>query len=326
MQAVVLTKYGERDVLELREVPRPIPDADEVLVQIHATTINDWDWEYMRGKPLPLRPFMGLLKPNVDILGTEVAGVVEDIGPNVTAFRRGDAVFGDLSEAGFGGFAEYVSVPQQALTAKPEEMTFEEAAAIPHAFALAWQGLVELGGLSEGQRVLINGAGGGVGTFGVQIARAHGAEVEGVDSRPKLAAMRDMGFGHVIDYAVEDFTRAGERYDLILDVKTNRPPRSYRRALEPGGRYVTVGGELLRLAQVFLAGSVSALLSGPRMKVLALKANKGLEDAKRMFAQGQLRFQLDGPYSLAEVPEAMQRFGAAHHVGKVVVSVASGPT
>lgn len=324
MQAVVLTRYGERGVLELRDVPRPVPGPGAVLVRVYATTINDWDWSYMRGKPYPLRLFMGMRAPKVSILGAEVAGRVEEVGDGVSAFRVGDAVYGDLSEAGFGGFAEYVATPVRALTRMPQGMTFEQAASVPHAFALAWQGLVDEGGLREGQRVLINGAGGGVGTFGVQIATSFGAEVTGVDSAAKLPSMRELGYSRVIDYRAEDFTRSRERYDLILDAKSNRPPRSYRRVLEPEGSYITVGGELLRLAQVFFAGKLSTRLGGPRMRVLALVANRGLDEANRMFEAGRLRFALDGPYALADVPEAMRRFGAARHVGKVVVQVAEG--
>lgn len=321
MKAIVLTAYGDRDVLDLRELPKPAPGPDEALVRVHASTVNDWDWAYLRGRPYLQRLIMGIRRPNVRILGAEVAGTVEAVGSDVTTFQVGDAVYGDISEAGFGGFAEYACIHEPALTAKPKEMTFAQAAAIPHAFALAWQGMVDLGRLARGMRVLINGAGGGVGTFGVQIARSLGAEATGVDSAVKLDTMRKLGYARVIDYQEQDFTRLGDQYDLVFDAKTTRPPRSYRRALAPGGRYVTVGGDLGRLAQVALRGALSARLGGPQMHVLALKTNHGLEHAHDMFAKGELQVVIDGPYPLSEVPTAMQRFGTARHVGKVVIDV-----
>ena len=192
MQAIVLTKYGERGVLKLQEVSKPVPKDNEVLLKVHATTVNDWDWCFMRGKPVVYRLFMGLWKPKVTILGAEVAGRVEGAGAGVQRIKPGDAVYGDISGTGFGGFAEYVCVRESALVPKPECMTFEEAASIPHAFALARQGLVDEGRIQEGQRVLINGAGGGVGNFGVQLAKHYGAETTGVDSGAKLETMREM--------------------------------------------------------------------------------------------------------------------------------------
>ena len=321
MQAIVLTKYGERGVLKLQEVPKPVPIDNEVLLKVLATTVNDWDWCLMRGKPAVYRLFMGLRKPKVTILGAEVAGRVERVGVGVQGFNLGDAVYGDISETGFGGFAEYVCVPESSLVPKPKSMTFEEAASIPHAFALAWQGLVEKGNMQPGQRVLINGAGGGVGTFGVQLAKHYGAETTGVDSGAKLATMREIGFDHVIDYQQEDFTQGGERYDLILDTKTNRPPGKYRRVLKPNGTYVTVGGQLPRLLQTFVAGFLSSRISSKRMRVVSLKTNKDLNRANELFEAGKLRCVLDGPYKLADVPEAVQRFGVSRHTGKVVVSV-----
>ncbi len=324
MQAIVLTKYGERGVLKLQEVPIPVPKDNEVLLKVHATTVNDWDWCFMRGKPAVYRLFMGLWKPKVTILGAEVAGRVEGVGAGVQRFKPGDAVYGDISETGFGGFAEYVCVRESALVPKPESMTFEEAASIPHAFALARQGLVDEGCIQEGQRVLINGAGGGVGTFGVQLAKHYGAETTGVDSGAKLETRREMGFDHVIDYRQEDFTQSGERYDLILDTKTNRPARSYRRVLKPNGTYATVGGQLPRLLQTLVAGALLSRVSSKRMRIVSLKTNKDLNRANELFEAGKLRCVLDGPYKLADVPDAVQHFGAARHKGKVVVSVGAG--
>jgi NADPH:quinone reductase-like Zn-dependent oxidoreductase len=251
-----------------------------------------------------------------------VAGTVEAVGDGTTTFQLGDDVYGDISEAGFGGFAEYVCVSEEALVRKPPSMTFEQAAAIPHAAALALQGLVDLGGLRRGERVLINGAGGGVGTIGVQIAKQHDAEVTGVDSGAKLDAMRAAGFDHVIDYTKQDFTETGERYDLILDTKTTRSPRKYLRALTPAGRYVTVGGHTPRVLQVLAAGPLVARLSDKRLHMVALKPNKDLAYVNELFESTGLELLIDGPYPLREVPRAIQRFGDAEHIGKVVIAVA----
>ena len=320
MKAIVLTEYGSPDVLELREITKPCPKDDEVLIKVHATTVNDWDWCFMRGKPYAYRLFFGLLKPKVRVLGAEVAGVVESVGSNVTEFRPGDEVYGDISESGFGGFAEYVCVRKDALSSKPAEMTFEQAAATPHAAMLALQGLVDVGGIQTGQRVLINGAGGGVGTFGVQIAKQYDAEVTGVDGADKLTLLRSMGFDHVIDYRREDFTKTGP-YDLILDAKTDRSTFKYARALAPNGTYVTVGGQTIRLLQALLLGPLFSRLASKNIRVLALKPNKGLAYINDLFEAGKLKWAIDGPYPLSEAPQAIQYFGEGKHKGKVVIAV-----
>ena len=229
MKAVVYEKYGSPDVLELREVETPAPKDDEVLVRIHAVSINDWDWALLPGTPLVTRLMSGLFSPRQTILGSDIAGRIEAIGKNVKRFKSGDEVFGDLSPR-FGGFAEYVCAPETALALKPPAMTFVEAAAIPQAAMLAVQGLRDRGGIQSGQKLLINGAGGGVGTFALQIAKLYGAEVTGVDSAAKLDFMRSLGFDKVIDYTQEDFTVNGIHYDLILDVKTNRSVFDYASA------------------------------------------------------------------------------------------------
>lgn len=256
MNAIVLTEFGSTGVLQFRDVEKPHPKKGEVLLKVYATAINDWDWVFMRGRPLAYRPLLGIFKPKVTILGAEVAGRVESVGGAVQKFRPGDEVYGDISKSGFGGFAEYVCVHEDALALKPEEMTFEEATSLPHAAMLAMQGLIDCGGLREGQRVLINGAGGGVGTLGVQIAKLYGAETTGVDSAKKLDALRTAGFDHVVDYEREDFTERGQRYDLILDTKTTRSPWKHARALHDNGTYVTVGGDTHRILQTLCLGPV----------------------------------------------------------------------
>ncbi|MTI32654.1 NAD(P)-dependent alcohol dehydrogenase [Xanthovirga aplysinae] len=321
MKAIVFTKYGTPDVLQLREIPKPTPKEDEVLIKVHATAVNDWDWSFIRGRPYILRLLFGLLKPKVNILGVEAAGVVERVGKNVKSFRPGDEVYGDISECGLGGFAEFVCVDENALILKPANMTFEEAAAIPHATILALQSLVDRGKIQHGQKLLINGAGGGVGTFGLQIAKLYGSEVTGVDSAGKLDMMRSIGFDLVIDYTKEDFTKNGNRYDLILDAKTTRSPFAYARSLKANGTYVTVGGHLNRLFQIFCLGPWVSLFSKKKIRILSLKPNKGLSYINELFTTGKIKCVIDGPYQLNEVPKAIQYFGEGKHKGKVVITV-----
>jgi NADPH:quinone reductase-like Zn-dependent oxidoreductase len=250
MKAVVYTQYGQPDVLEFKDVAQPAPKDGEVLIRVYASSVNSWDWDRLRGTPLLTRLDGGLLKPRHTILGADVAGRIESTGSSVTHFLPGDEVFGDLSGCGWGGFAEYDCARESMLAVKPADLTFEEAAAVPQAAVLALQGLRKGGRIRRGRRVLINGAGGGVGTFAVQIAKALGAEVTGVDSTAKLEMLRSLGADHVIDYTREDFTRNGKRYDLILDVVAVRSIVNYRRALRRNGTYVMVGGSTTTLLQV----------------------------------------------------------------------------
>jgi len=232
MKAIVYTKYGSPDVLQVKEVEKPVPNADEVLVKVHAASINSWDLDMLTGRPLEHRFFSGILKPSkTKILGCDIAGRVDAVGRNINQFHPGDDVFGDLCEGSWGGFAEYVCARENELTLKPAAMTFEEAAASPQAGILALQGLCEKREISPGHKILINGAGGGVGTFAIQIAKSFGAEVTGVDSTSKLDMMSTLGADYVIDYTKENFTKNGKSYDLILDVKTDRSVFDYWRAL-----------------------------------------------------------------------------------------------
>ncbi|PCJ89409.1 MAG: alcohol dehydrogenase [Flavobacteriales bacterium] len=321
MKAIVYTKYGPPDVLQLKEVEKPTPKNDEVLVKVHAASVNDWDWGLMRGKPLLIRLLFGFLKPKVNILGADIAGQVEAVGSNAKKFQPGDEVFGDISECGFGGFAEYVCARDNALTLKPANMTFEEAAAIPHAAMLAVQGLLDKGQIQQGQKLLINGAGGGVGTFGVQIAKLYGAEVTGVDSSGKLDMLKSMGFDHVIDYKQEDFTKNGQCYDLILDAKTNRSVFDYARSLSPNGTYVTVGGSSAPLLQALILGPWISIFNKKNIRILALKPNKDLAYMNELFEAGKVKPVIDGPYKLSEVPEAIRYFGEGNHKGKIIITV-----
>lgn len=320
MKAIVCEKYGSPDVLELREVAKPTPKDDEVLVKIHAASINDWDWGLLQGSTLVDRLLFGFFRPRHAILGSDIAGRIEAVGKNVTQFRTGDDVFGDLSGR-WGGFAEYVCAPHTALALKPPSMTFPEAASIPQAAMLAIQGLRDIGGIEQGDKVLINGAGGGVGTFAIQIAKLYGAEVTGVDSSAKLDFMRSLGFDKVIDYTQQDFTRSGTCYDLILDVKTNRSLLDYARALSPAGRYVTVGGSMARLLQILLIGPLIAMTSKKTMRLVVLKPNKDLAYVNELFEAGKVKPVLDKFHALSEVPEAMRYFGTANHKGKLVITL-----
>jgi NADPH:quinone reductase-like Zn-dependent oxidoreductase len=320
MQAVVYEKYGPPDVLELRQVATPAPKDDEVLIRIHAVSINDWDWALLQGVPFVFRVLSGF-RPKRKILGSDVAGRIEAVGKDVKRFKPGDEVFGDLSGR-WGGFAEYVCAPEKALAFKPPAMTFVEAAAIPQAAMLAVQGLLDAGRLQPGQKLLINGAGGGVGTFAVQIARLYeGVEVTGVDSPAKLDLLRSLGFDKVIDYTQEDFTRSGARHDLILDVKINRSIFDYLRALSPGGTYVTVGGSLLRIFQLIFVGRLVSLMTGKALRLVVLKQNKDLGYMIELFEAGKMKPVVDKLRKLSEVPEAMRYFGAAMHKGKVVITL-----
>jgi NADPH:quinone reductase-like Zn-dependent oxidoreductase len=321
MKAIVLTQYGLPDDLELKKVEKPTPKEGEVLVKIQATSVNDWDWCLVRGTPFYIRLLCGWRKPNIPIPGAEVAGRVTAVGPDVTRFQPGDAVYGDISECGFGGFAEYVCVPETALTLMPDGMTFAEAAAIPHAAMLAVQGLTDIGQLQPGQKLLINGAGGGVGTLAVQIAHAIGVrEVTGVDHPSKFALMRSLGSTRTVDYTQTDFTKGQERYDLVLDTKTNRSPFKYLRVLKPGGTYVTVGGLTTRLFQVLLFGPMIRWFTQKTLRVVSLQLNKDLAYVNELYAAGQLKPAIDGPYPLGEVPRLIQYFGAGQHQGKIVIS------
>jgi NADPH:quinone reductase-like Zn-dependent oxidoreductase len=329
MRAVVIDRYGSPDALELREVARPEPGAGEVLVRVLAASVNDWDWAMMRGTPLAGRLVYGLRKPKVRILGCDIAGRVEAVGEGVQRLAAGDRVYGDLSPAGFGAFAQYACAPADDLALMPGGMTFQQAAAIPQAGMLAVQGLIDAGAIQAGLEVLLNGAGGGVGTLALQIAKLHEAEVTVVDRGSKLDALLALGAGHAIDYLAEDFTTAGRAYDLILDVKTNRSPLAYARALNHGGTYVTVGGDMGRLLQVAVWGPVFSRLAHKHLRVVGLKANKDLDYMNKLFDAGHLVPVLDRHYRLDQVPEALRYFGTGEHTGKVIIRMDdhhTGPT
>ncbi len=267
------------------------------------------------------RLFFGLLKPKIKIIGCDIAGRVEAVGGNVKQFQPGDEVFGDISGCGFGAFAQYVCARENALVLKPASMTFEEAAAVPQAAVLALQGLRDKRQIQKGQKVLINGAGGGAGTFAVQIAKSFGAEVTGVDSTGKLDMMRSIGADHVIDYTQEDFTKNEHRYDLILDFAAYHSIFDYKRVLNPKGIYVLVGGSSARMFQIMFMGPLISMTGSRKMGILAHKANKDLAFLKELFEAGKVKPVIDRCYTLSEVPEALRYFGEGNHKGKLVITV-----
>ncbi len=323
MKAIVYDKYGSPDVLRLSEVDTPIPKDDEVLIKIHAAAVNDWDWGLLIGDPVN-RLLNGLFKPKKrKILGSDIAGTIETVGKQVTQFQPGDEVYGDLCMENFGGFAEYVCASENLLAQKPRAMTFEQAAAIPQAGMLAVQALRDTGNIKSGQKVLINGAGGGVGTLGIQIAKLHDVELTGVDNDGKLELMRSIGFDHVIDYQKEDFTRNGLQYDLIVDAKTSRSPIDYLRALKPNGTYVTVGGAIPRLLQMLIFLPIVKLFSNKRICIVSLKPNKDLDYINELFEAGKFKPVLDGPFTLEDVPKAMRLFGEGSYQGKIIIKMAA---
>ena len=319
MKAIVYTKYGGPEVLQIKDVEMPLPLDDEVLIKVHAVSINDWDMGLLHGDFIN-RMLNGFRKPKRTILGSDISGRIESVGKSISKFKIGDEVYGDLSGR-WGGFAEYVCAPENALALKPSAMSFEEAASIPQAAMLAVQGLIDKGKIHAGQKLLINGAGGGVGTFGVQIAKLYGIEITGVDSTVKLDMLRSIGFDNVIDYTKEDFTKNGQHYDLILDAKTNRSMFDYARALYPNGVYVTVGGSIRRLLQALLLGPLISMINKKHIRIVSLKTNKDLIFMNELFEAGKVKPMIDGPYKLEEFQEAFRIFDKAEHKGKVVITM-----
>ena len=318
MKAFIFKAYGQADVLHLNEVDKPSPKANEVLVKVHAVSINSWDWEILNGVPFVNRMMCGLFRPTkIQTLGCDIAGTVEAVGSKVKGLKPGDEVFGDLSRSGWKGFAEYVAAPEKALTIKPTILSFEEAAAIPQAGLLALQALYNKRHIQAGQKVLINGASGGSGTFAVQIAKSLGAEVTGVCRSSKMDFVRSVGADHVIDYTQEDFTKNGVQYDLIVDMQAHHSLFDYKRALSPGGIYVMVGGESFR---VFQAMFIS--LTGSRKITLLLhKANKGLDALLDLIAEGKVRSVIDRVFPFNDTAEAMRYFGEGKARGKVIITM-----
>ncbi|MHA1471874.1 MAG: NAD(P)-dependent alcohol dehydrogenase [Promethearchaeota archaeon] len=317
MKAIVYTKFGPPEVLQLKEVEKPVPKDNETLIKVHASSLNDADLDFLRGKRQLSR------KPRYKILGSDVAGRIEAVGRSVMQFQPGDEIFVDSSKYGFGAFAEYVCIPENALSLKPAKLTFDDAATLPQAAILALQGLRDKRQIQPGENVLINGAGGGVGTFAVQIAKLFGAEVTGVDSPEKLDMVRSIGADHVIDYTQEDFTKSGQQYDLILDVVVSHSISDYKRVLHPKGILAMIGGSM---ARVFKAALLSPLISRKKkMSIVVWRPNKK-EDIvflTDLLEAGKVVPVIDRRYPLSEMVEAFQYLEEGKHQGKIVITVES---
>ncbi len=323
MKAIVRSKYGSADVLNLEEVDQPIMSARDVLVRVEATSVNAGDWHLMRGTPFIVRLiYGGLRQPKLKILGFDIAGRVEAVGQDVTQFKPGDEVFGDLSECGFGAFAEYVCAKESALVLKPDIISFEEAAAVPGAALAALQGLRDCGHIQPGQNVLINGASSGVGSFAVQIAKAVGAEVTAVCSTKKMDKVRSLGADHVIDYTQADVTQSGVDFDLILDAAAYRSVFNYFSILKPGGTYVLVGGSTARFFQILLFGSLISRFSRRKITALASTPRQtDLQILKDWLMSGTIAPLIDQTYLLKDLPSAIRQLEQRQVTGKVIVRV-----
>jgi NADPH:quinone reductase-like Zn-dependent oxidoreductase len=315
VRAAVHDRYGPPELLRIEDVPMPSPGPGQVLVRVAATSVNLSDWETLTGSPAYAR-MGGLRSPKHPTLGSDIAGRVEAIGEGVTRFRPGDEVYGD-NLALRGGFAECAVVPEDALAQKPDELTFEQASTIPQAGAIALQGTE---GAAPGHRVLINGAGGGSGSFAIQVAKRLGAHVTGVDNAVKLDFMRSLGADEVVDFRTEDFTRSAEPYDLILDLVAHRSVFAYRRALAPGGRYRCVGGTVRSLLRVLTVGSIAARVTGRRMGVLAVKEGPPhFEPLAALCVAGEVGIHIDRTDALDDIAAALTHVGEGRALGKVVV-------
>lgn len=319
MKAIVRETYGPPEVMHLEDVPRPVVGDDDVLVRVRAAAANAGDWHLLRGTPLPFRLVSGLRTPKHRILGTDIAGCVEAVGRNVTRFTPGDEVFGELSRCGFGGYAEFAVAPEAALALKPARLSFAEAAAIPTAGCTALQGL-RRGRITRGQRVLIHGASGGVGTFAVQIAKAFGTEVTAVGSTRSMEAMRASGADHVLDYAKDDFAASGRRFDVIVAVNGDRSIWSYRRALTANGSYVMTGGSGRQLTQALLLGPALSIGRQRFSHLLMTPSPLDLMFLSDLCENAKVRPVIDRQFPLNEVPAAVRYVEAGHARGKVVIT------
>ena len=320
MKAVLQTRYGSPDVLKFVELDKPFPKHDQVLIRVQAIGLNMADWRLLTGNPFFIR-LMGLGKGKVP--GSDMAGRVQAIGQEVEQFRPGDEVYGDIFSFGSGAFAEYVCLPEKALAKKPSNLTFEQAAAVPMAALTALQGLRDLGQIQAGQKVLIYGASGGVGTFAVQIARAFGAEVTAVCSTGKMDMVRSIGAGHVIDHTREDFTGNGQCYDLILAANGYRSIFKYRNALTPAGTYVMAGGSMSQIFQAMLLGPMLSKSGGRKLTGVSTRANQAdLLFIKELIEDGKVTPVVDRCYPFSDIRQALAYLGEGHALGKVVISMA----
>ena len=322
MKAIVCNKYGSPDVLEIKELKKPLPTENQVLVRVHSSSLNYSNLVLLKGKPFLARFAFGLMRPKFSIPGGDIAGKVEAVGKDVKLFKVGDEVFGDLSGCGWGGFAEYVTVPENALAIKPTNISFEEAAAVPMASVTALQGLRDKGKIKSGQKVLIYGASGGVGTFAVQIAKSFGAEVTGICSTRNVEILHSIGADHIIDYTKEDFTQNKERYDLILGVNGSNSISDFKRVLKPNGNFVHVGGSESQFFQTIVLGPLISMTGNKKISNLLQRANqKDLNHIKELLEIGKIKPIIDKRFKLTEITEAFNYFQEGHAQGKVVITI-----
>lgn len=320
MKAAVFKKYGSPQVLKVEEVDTPVPEDNEVLVKIHATSINDWDLQILEGK-LMARIENGLIRPRkYQVVGSDIAGQVEAVGSTVVKFKPGDRVYGDLSST-WGGFAEFVCANEEALSIMPDNMTYETAAAIPQAGMLAVQGLIDNGHIQSNQKILINGAGGGVGTFGVQIGKIYDAEMTGIDSSEKLDILWEMGYDYVEDYKQKSILDLKQQYDIILDNKMQHSVLKYLPLLKTGGTYTVAGGSMARFLQLLLLKAKIKKKYNKHVSIVVLKPNKDLAYYNEQFEAGHIKAIIDSTYPLNEISNAMWRFAQGKHLGKIVITM-----
>jgi NADPH:quinone reductase-like Zn-dependent oxidoreductase len=316
MKAIVYTNFGPPSNLHLKEVEKPVPGDNQILIKVHAASVNSYDWRHLRANPFFIRLMVGgLLKPKHQILGADIAGKVEAVGRNVNQFKPGDDVFG---EGSYGGFAEYVCVDENRFILKPDNLTFDEAAAVPMAALTALQGLRDKGKIQANQKVLVNGASGGVGTFAVQIARSFETEVTGVCSTSKMDLVRSLGADNVVDYTQEDVTRNNQKYDLILDTAAHRSVSDYKRILNPGGVYVLVGGSISRIFQLMFKSKTGVKNIGT---MVASINQKDLLFLAELLKSGKIKSIIDKRFPLADTAKALQYFEEGHARGKIVITV-----
>ncbi len=322
MNAVVYTEYGSPDVLQLKEVDKPVPKENEVLIKVIASSVNEWDNGLISGKGLLTRLLGGLFKPKNKILGADVAGVVEAAGNNIKNFKTGDEVFGDIAGAGFGAFAEYVCAPEKMLAKKSPKMSFEQAAALSQAGLLAMQGLLYKKPLQAGQHVLINGAGGGVGPIALQYAKSIGATVTCVDREEKFEMLRSLGADELIDYRKTDYTKTGMQYDYILDVTARRSVSDYKRALKPGGVFAMIGGSMgWLLVQMMLIQPLLSKFSNKKLGIMGYRVTSdGLTELSRLFEAGKISPLIDRRFPLAATAVAFRYYQQGTFTGKIIIN------
>lgn len=322
MKAITTERYGMPDVLELKDVTMPVPKDNEVLVKVHAASLNMADWHLLTADVFLVRLSSGLFKPKNKIPGMDVAGRVEAVGKNVMKFQAGDEVYGDLSSCGGGSFAEYVVAPEKVLGLKPANLAFEEAAAFPMAAVTALQGLRDMGKIRSGQKVLIQGASGGVGAFAVQIAKAYGAEVTAVCSTRNIEQARSLGADHVIDYTKEDFTKNGKKYDLIFAANGYRKLEEYKQSLTPQGIYVMSGGSTKQIFEALLRGSFLSEKNGRKLCALTAQPKQEDLDFLKAWAEaGKIKPVIDKRYPLSKAADALRYLGEGHARGKVILTI-----